>query len=258
MKELLDKIPFPGDKPDEWQAATLPPEYHGITAKPGEAWFVDGGNAAILEAPHFSLQKLRAIAVHYPDKIVKQREGYCLITRTDSGWLLEGDSRDTSQGELQDAITFARQQLEHSVAKECSGLVVLDGDIAPAGTIALQKSITILTKNHFPLSSVLTKPGPWYAKLGKVFAVKLDSRARHVFLVRNASPEQLSVLAGYSGDALFPGYPQGLVLADRLARVSKEEAESLRIQAKSKMKALKQLRQAEASTDSHSILDSMG
>jgi hypothetical protein len=258
VKELLSRIPLEPRAEDSWQGVPLPPVYYPLETRQGEAWFVDGGNAAIIEAPHFSLQKFRAVAVHYPDKTVRKKEGFCLVTRTDDGWQLRGDVTGIVVGEIEDAVSRGRQQLEHDLAKECLGLVVLDGDIAPEGCISLQKTITVLTKNHFPLSSVLSKPGPWHCRLGSVHAVKLDSRARHVFLAHNASPEQLGVLSYYSSDTLFPGYPQGLVLADRLARISKEEAVALRIQAKAMLKDLRRISEAEAAIDSHSILDTMG
>jgi hypothetical protein len=261
MKELLKHLPVPKGVSDSWQGHALPPVYEAVTATAGEAWFVDGGNASILEAPHFSLQKLRAAAVHLPTKQVKTVEEYCLLVRTNYGWDLHSESgkiAGAALGELADAITQARQQLEHSLAKQCDGIVVLDGDFAPHGCLAFQKSCTVLTKNNFPLSSVLTKQGPWVAKLGEVYAVKLHERARHVFLVHGAHKEQLAILCKHSEDCVFPGYPYGLILADRLARVSKEEAVALKVQARAILKDLRALELAEAAIDSHSILDSMG
>jgi hypothetical protein len=261
MKDLLKQIPVPKAFGDSWQGTPLPPTYEALAPKEGSVWYVDGGNAAILEAPHFSLQKMRAVAIRMPDKQVKRVEEYVLLVRTNYGWDLTSETgavAGAALGELPDAITQARQQLEHALAKQCEGIVVLDGDVAPQGCIALQKSITVLTKNNFPLSSILTAAGPWAAKLGDVHAVKLHERARHVFLVHNASKEQLHTLCAHSSDCLFAGYPYGLVLADRLARVPNEEAQALKIQAKAMLKDLGTLRQAEASSDSHSILDSMG
>jgi hypothetical protein len=248
--------------------------YQPLGTKEGTAWFVDGGNAAVIEAPHFSLQKLRAVAVHYPTKQVIKQEALVLLVKQrgkDSGWLLiheNGESGVLLAEELLDAVTQARQQLEHAVAAEArirepSSLVVLDGDTAPEGCLALQKSSTVLTENGFPLSSVLTMTGPWAAALGpKIVAVKLHARARHVFLVHGLTGVQdtaLAVLAHYSRDALFPGYPGGLVLADRLARVSQDEAQALKVKARALMRGERaRIDRAQASVDSHEILDTMG
>jgi len=265
MRKLLEKIPQPDGSPDAWNGTALPPRYEALSGKEGAAWFVDGGNAEILGAPHFSLQKLRAVGVHYPDKKILREETTALLVREREGWTAHyenGTHELIIEEELSEAVTRARQTIEHRVAEACraeqNGVVVLDGDVAPRGCLALQKSSTTLTTRGFPLSAVLTATGPWSARLGEVYAVKLEKRARHVFLVHGATTEQLRVLAQYSRDAVFPGYPGGLVLADRLARVSNEERESLRIHAKAMLKELRErVAQAEAATDSHTILDSM-
>lgn len=265
MRKLLENIPQPDGGPDAWNGVALPPIYSALRAEQGLAWFVDGGNAAILEAPHFSLQKLRAVAVHYPDKAIIKREATVLLVRSPEGWTVHREDTTTNlvvEEELQEAVSVVRRELEHAVAHEClekrNGIVVLDGDLAPPSCLALQKSVTTLTTRGFPLSAVLSAAGPWSARLGNVYAVKLDKRARHVFLVHNADAPQLSTLAHYSNDAVFPGYPGGLVLADRLARVSNEERESLRIHAKAMLRELRErVANAEAATDSHTILDSL-
>ncbi len=268
MRSLLAKIPEPDGRADIWCGAALPPRYSLLSSAPGEAWFVDGGNAGIIDAPHFTLQKLRAVAVHYPTKQVIKRECIVLLTTAGKEWTIhreDGTSEVLRTDEFMEAVTLARQQLEHAVAREalaaCSGAVVLDGDVAPESCYALQKSITVLTSNGFPLSSVLTATGPWAAPLGTVLAVKLDNRARHVFLLHgadNVNHELLPILVYYSRDLLFPGYPGGLILADKLARVSNDEAEALKITARSLQRDLRgRIDRAQASTDSHTILDSM-
>lgn len=266
MRRLLEKIPQPDGGPDAWNGNALPPRYEALSASEGRAWFVDGGNAEVLGAPHFSLQKLRAVGVHYPDKRLVRRDATVLLVRDHDGWMVHhenGASELVTEEELAEAVTRVRQRLEHAVAEEClarkDGIVVLDGDVAPGGCLALQKSVTTLTTRGFPLSSVLSATGPWSARLGTVIAVKLEKRARHVFLIHGITEsEQLRVLAHYSRDAVFPGYPGGLVLADRLARVSDEERESLRVHAKALLKELRErVTNAEAAADSHTILDSM-
>lgn len=269
MRALLTKIPEPDGKADSWCGTKLPPVYAPLGSAAEQAWFVDGGNAGVIDAPHFTLQKLRAVAVHYPTKKVLQREELVLLTKQKTGWRAsreDGSEESFEADEIADAVTKARQHLEHAIAREAfahtSGVVVLDGDVAPDGCVALQKSITVLTTNNFPLASVLTAAGPWAAQLGDVIAVKLHARARHVLLAHGLTGVNdpiLKTLAYYSNDALFPGYPGGLVLADRLARVSREEAEALKIKARALQRELRtRIERAESSVDSHTILDRMG
>lgn len=263
MRKLLNKLPLSPQATDVWQGTRLPPAYEKIVSKAAPAWFVDAGNAQVLGAPHFSLQKMRVVALHEPDKRVEQHETFVLVTRNKRSWHVEYEAGESFgyDGELADAIGEARKRLEHAMAQKVlkhSELVVLDGESPPAGCLAVQKSVTVLTENGYPLSSVLSIDGPWLAKLGNAYAVKLHERSRHVFLVHGANKEQLSILSHYSRDSVFPGYPFPLVLADRLARVSNEEAKALAVRARAQLAKTKELRQAEAASDSHSILDSMG
>ncbi len=264
MRDLLRHIPKPTPFGDSWQGTALPPLFVPVEATAAPAWFVDGGNAAILHAPHFSLQQLRAVAIHMPSKQMHRAQAKALLVRKKDSWHIRFEDGTTTDfvGEQEDAITFARKLLEHAVAKkalaENNGIVVLDGDEAPPGCLALQKSITTLSDNGYSLSSVLTTNGPWYATLGSVTAVKLHARAWHVFLLHHGNSQHVAQLAHHSADSLFPGYPYGLILADKLARVSKEEAQALRTHAKAMLKDLTPIvAQAEAATDSHSILDSL-
>jgi hypothetical protein len=266
LRALLERIPQPDGGPDAWNGHALPPRYESLHAKEGTAWFVDGGNAEILGAPHFSLQKLRAVGVHYPQKRVIRREQTVLLVRCPEGWNVfdeRGGTELVIADELPDAIGMVRERVEHVLSLAClqedSGVVVLDGDNAPEGCVALQKSSSTLTTRGFPLSSVLTAAGPWFARFGEVYATKLDRKARHVFLIHGTvTLERLRVLAHYSHDLIFPGYPGGLVLADRLARVSNEERESLRVHAKTLLRELRErVVNAEAAKDSHDILDSL-
>lgn len=265
MRKLLAAIPKPTTEFDEWNGVSLPPSYERIIPKQAPCWFVDGGNAEILGAPHYSLQLMHAVGIRYPDKQITKINATCLILKTKSGWEIkfEDGKNITCAGEREEAITKARHTLERDIAAQCTAtgnndLVCLDGDRAPDGCIALQKSSTSLTQNGFPLSSVLRNKGPWAAKLGEVFAVKLHERARHVFLVHKATLTDIKILSYYSADAVFPGYPAGLVLADRLARVSNEEITAKRVHARAMLRDLAHIDEASAATDSHSILDSMG
>jgi len=76
-----------------------------------------------------------------------------------------------------------------------------------------------------------------------MYAVKLHPRSEYVFRFEILKDQALklgeerrkifSCLAANSSDIAFPGYPYGLIEADRFARVSEEEREPLEIQVKS-------------------------
>jgi hypothetical protein len=277
MRELLERIPVPDGRPDSWQGIPLPSAFSTIEPHERRAWFVDGGNAAILHAPHFSLQFLRAAAVRYPDKAVLRVEAMALVTRgtaaDGAAWhvtFLGGRDALTARVEtLEEAIDAARQSLERELAEKArasgEGIVVRDGDASTDGILALQKSSTVLTANGFPLSAVLREPGTWSAALGDRHAVRLHPRSRHVLLLHGLASvpatevaRTIGILAWHARDTLFPGYPAGLVLADKLARVSRDEALALRVRARHELRELRgDVDAAQAAIDSHETLDSL-
>ena len=94
--------------------------------------------------------------------------------------------------------------------------------------------------------------------------VKLNKSSEYVFcfeIFKNQKEnlkEILSMLANNSNDAVFPGYPYGLILADKFARVSNEEREYLLtvFQAKSG-KLWEQIKKQLSVVNAHSILDNI-
>jgi hypothetical protein len=104
----------------------------------------------------------------------------------------------------------------------------------------------------------LRSEGTWaYAPPGQRCGfVRLHARSQHVFRL-DAAPDAMlraaALLASHAADAGFPGYPYGLVAADRLARVSRQESEQ--------QKALflatsgRELQAAIAGKDAHGVLD---
>lgn len=93
-----------------------------------------------------------------------------------------------------------------------------------------------------------------------ISVAKLNDSSSHLFRVETADSlkEIVSALALQSNDLAFPGYPYGLVMADKFARVSEAETELLK--AKTRATATSETRQmltAEKALDAHSILDNM-
>ncbi len=96
----------------------------------------------------------------------------------------------------------------------------------------------------------------------EISVAKLNSSASYLFRIEAATAEALgkliAALKTQSNDVAFPGYPYGLVMADKFARVSEAETELLK--AKTRATATSEIRQmltAEKALDAHNILDSM-
>lgn len=140
---------------------------------------------------------------------------------------------------------------------------------------ALAKTAKIFDDNGGCLISgvgrVSSKLGyAWYYPLAGIksyggFIVKLNKNSKYLFEFnifnkqRDKAEDVLSLLRAYSKDVVFPGYPYGLLLADKFARVSNSEKEYLLtiFQAKAG-KSWDRIKRALNALNSHEILDRMG
>ncbi len=179
----------------------------------------------------------------------------------------------------------ARRLLELSAAERFAAAgnsVVLDGTLeasypeetklldrlyaCPAPVSALAKTSSILTDRGFPFSAALAKIGPggsWsYYPVAEskshkahIFFVKLHEKSGHVFRFECSRRESsiIPMLAHNSRDALFPGYPYGLILADRAARISNRECESRKFMIHSRLGS--RLKDFIAAGNAHDFLD---
>ena len=176
---------------------------------------------------------------------------------------------------------------------ERGSMIVLDGTLEEASDIeknhidtlyheagkrgvivcALAKTSSLLTERGTPYSSMLMskKEGSWYycpvaqpeteMHPAEIAFAKLNDKSRHAFRVEIYSKQKekmgyaMAVLKENSRDLSFPGYPYGLIMADRIARVGNHEKGYL----SAKISALLgvKLSGLMASMDAHSILDSM-
>ena len=148
----------------------------------------------------------------------------------------------------------------------------------------LSKTSTLYTDTGMPLFSaisILSKRNhiglPWYYypivdieapdHRARMYAVNLHTKSKHVFrfeILKDQDPaydpDILKVLAANSKDIAFPGYPYGLIEADRVARVRHEEVDSLKIQILSEISRLGVWDELESflrATDAHEFLDSI-
>ncbi|MBI2176239.1 hypothetical protein HYU40_02715 [Candidatus Woesearchaeota archaeon] len=139
---------------------------------------------------------------------------------------------------------------------------------------AVAKTCSLLTSNGEPLIEaaertssgkdgyVLVAEGISERHNAAVAVAKLNKSANYLFRVEAATAEDLKKLLpelkSQSNDLAFPGYPYGLIMADRFARVSDNDADVT----KAKIRATadgetRKLLQSEKALDAHSILDSM-
>lgn len=168
------------------------------------------------------------------------------------------------------ARRFAELQLAASVQADD---VLLDGTLEPtlkneekylsllsSSVSALAKTCSLFTtsgNNPMVLLNKMGGQGCWtYHMKNKTYFVKLHEKAKHVFRFEG-NPEILPHLMNNSRDALFLGYPYGLILADQLARVSNEEKNSLRMNFLLR-KENKDIMEYLNATNAHEILDRMG
>ncbi|MFH2021026.1 MAG: DNA double-strand break repair nuclease NurA [archaeon] len=140
-----------------------------------------------------------------------------------------------------------------------SNILILDGSleqkytyeselIAEAGNgkllCGLSKTTDMLTDTGSSAVLAIAKNAPdgaWYYFASKeknydLYFAKLHEKSRYIFRVdvmnneRYDADELFSILKKNSKDAIFLGYPYGLVEADKFARVSKKERDMLQMQ----------------------------
>ena len=169
---------------------------------------------------------------------------------------------------------MARRFAEIALANQIhADSIILDGTLEPTfkneekyiaklpgNVCALAKTSSLCTTSGNSPVILLNKISPqgcWsYHVHEKTSFVKLHDNAKHVFRFEGDN-NVLSSLLNNCTDALFLGYPYGLLLADRMARVSNSETKSF------KMKFLlnkdnKDIAKYLHSSNAHDILDNLG
>ena len=139
---------------------------------------------------------------------------------------------------------MARRFSELTLASSIqSDFILLDGTLEPTfpnekiylnklstNTAALAKSSSLFTTSGNSPNILLNKLGPktvWKYQLNQTTSfIKLHSQSKHIFRFEG-NPTILPHLINNSTDPIFLGYPYGLILADKVARVSNSEKQSL-------------------------------
>ncbi|MFH1072037.1 MAG: DNA double-strand break repair nuclease NurA [Nanoarchaeota archaeon] len=156
--------------------------------------------------------------------------------------------------------------LETAYNKEKELMILLKEEAARQGkaVFALSKTMKMLGERREFLQQLRKQEGTWAYPLRspesyKTWIIRLHKKAKYLFRLDSCSDaidETLSTLEMLSKDPVFPGYPYSLILADRLARVSKQEAGMLRTQFMARMKGKwKDLELEEKEINAHAVLD---
>ena len=125
---------------------------------------------------------------------------------------------------------------------------------------ALAKTSSLFTVNGNSPATLLkqlhSKETWFYAITENTALVKLHPQANHIFRFEG-NREILPFLISNSHDALFLGYPYGLILADKLARVSNQEKSNLAANFLLRAEN-REIRDYLYSGNTHEILDRLG
>lgn len=179
----------------------------------------------------------------------------------------------TERAPITKITNLARRFAELALASKVQAdHILLDGTLQPSfkneekllaqlpkNTSALAKTSNLFTVSGNSPIILLNQLGPkncWsYFLEDKTYFVKLHEKAKHVFRFEG-NPEILSYLIPNSQDSLFLGYPYGLILTDKFARISNQEKNSLKTKFlldKNNQEILKYLN----TTNAHEILDNL-
>lgn len=189
---------------------------------------------------------------------------------------------------------FAELKLAKIISSEkLADIILLDGDLQSTLTneslhlnelyesctrndvilASLSKTNSVFADNGSLLSAVLqniSKPASWFYHpvveinnanhKAEMFFAKFHEKSRHVFRFevfkeqKSMAEEAINAVAGNCIDPIFIGYPYGLVEADKFARVSNHEKESLKTMFLVRLKN-KNIEKYLNSANAHEILD---
>ncbi len=270
--------------------------YRQLTGKAGNASYIDGGNAVLINSGALSVQYIRVAAVQFENGKragIQRKECYLVVRAEMQDKLRYVANVYPVEGEWDTAFVFdavengstvpietvgemVRRLSELDLALNQNGLVVLDGTLearfkgeeerlqilSGKDVVAVAKTSTLLTDAGTLFTALLAHHAPagiweYYPVANGPFFMrfcKFHEASKHIFRVDSFREIGLDVLVENSRDVIFPGYPYGLVLVDRVARVSNREQELLR--AKLLARTGKAVERQLSSSDAHRILDS--
>ena len=259
--------------------------FEPIECRPRHCVYIDGGNAPIFESPSACVQLIRVAAVEYDGaerRATHRKEALCIVTSSPEGYRIDWSGQEWPSLSLVQAndltvataADIARRVTEKAFASAFQCLAVFDGDLESRHAVeqavldgltlphcGLAKTSTLLTDQGQSATAALLRAGPkeaWIHPLADSRAVvKLHALSRRAYLLdaRNILlPDAASALCG-TNDASFPGYPYGLVEADRLARVTVREQHALAELLRTRLRGRWQ--EQSGALDAHEVLDSI-
>jgi len=228
----------------------------------GNVLFIDGGNAELCRSSDFAVHFVRLCGVSFgKKKTIDRREGFVLadvngscidirffgLDMHDRLSFCAEDFQDVGCAALTARkiaeIEFARKLLKHA------DLIVLDGslrsknryeqaylnalivDAQNLGKVVcgLSKTTSDAEKGKI-IQGLIKRDGCWIYRCNDVFFVKLNKKSRYVFQL-DVEKEHAKMVAeelvNLSNDASFLGYPYGLIIAHRFAKVEESEKDYL-------------------------------
>ncbi|MCK4590008.1 MAG: hypothetical protein KAT77_06190 [Nanoarchaeota archaeon] len=182
----------------------------------------------------------------------------------------------TQRASINTIANIARRFSELAVCQEIApnvDFVILDGNLEttttnenkylklPNNVCALTKTSTLYSKKGNSVAGILNEISPettWLYQVDKKnYFTKLHPKSNYVFHFQG-NPQALNSLIQYSNDPVFPGYPYGLIYADRFARITNQEKEFLRTQLITKLgKDFEKLKKYINALNAHDILDNI-
>lgn len=180
----------------------------------------------------------------------------------------------TERASISKVSNMARRFAELSLANKITAdFIVLDGTLTPTfkneekfldnislNVCSLAKTSSLFTvsgDNPVILLNKICSTGNWYYLIDeKTSLVKLHEFSKHVFRFEG-DIGALPLLVKNSKDSLFLGYPYGLIFADKFARISNEEKNSLKTSFLLRVEN-KEIVSYLNSTNAHEILDNLG
>lgn len=181
---------------------------------------------------------------------------------------LDGNLRVTYPGESKVVGEVSKKCIDNSVLllalSKTSNIITSVGDTFLAKLYRLSTNEKIQGfKRWFYYPAFKSKEENHNAE---TYFVKFHPRSDYIFtldILKDQNKDAdinkvMGVIAGYSRDAAFPGYPYGLIKADSLARVTNSESDMLLTRLSHKnQKLFKLIKPYINSLGSHSVLDNM-
>src|SRR3989344_3694312 len=220
--------------------------------------FIDGGNSEIISSPKLSLQAIKIVAIILKEnkinKIIIKKE-LVLIKANNSGYEIEIINKQKFNivlcKNINEVGNIIRNALELKMYTQMQG--IFNGLNTFCGLSKTSKN-----KDNSLFNSI---SGCWYLEKEKYYITKLNSHSSYSFKLELKNLEinrVIQKLISNSKDYIYPGYPYGLMLVDRLARVSNQEILNLKVYLETKLgKDWEKIKFLENSINAHQLLDNL-